>query len=199
VEKEEPCKIARSVAKTMSAQPGALPSGEQITSRCGLGCFRERCCVRYFDYNDTYLSKEPAHPSDNVPACIAAAEWAGASGRDVTVAIVLAYEVQCRFADAVSIRARGGSRHVRMFFGRAGRGEVDEARYSPMKHALGIAGVTSAALRQSRVGELSHWKGVDIWMQLVTGSTPRCSARAGMTGPAPHFRGRKRIRETRIR
>src|SRR5205085_12069693 len=64
-------------------------------------------CVRYFDYNDTYLSKEPAHPSDNVPACYAAAESVGAHGRDLITEIVLAYEVQCRFADAVSIRARG--------------------------------------------------------------------------------------------
>src|SRR6185436_3078068 len=69
--------------------------------------FANGCLVRYLDYNDTYLSKEPAHPSDNIPAALAVAEATGASGHELIVAIALAYEVQCRFCDAASLRARG--------------------------------------------------------------------------------------------
>ena len=37
--------------------------------------------IRYLDFNDTYLSKEPAHPSDNLAAVFAAGEAAGAGGK----------------------------------------------------------------------------------------------------------------------
>jgi hypothetical protein len=63
--------------------------------------------VRYLDYNDTYLSKEPSHPSDNITAALAIAENQKAGGRELIAAIVLAYEVQCRFCDAATLRARG--------------------------------------------------------------------------------------------
>ena len=63
--------------------------------------------IRYLDYNDTYLSLEPAHPSDNIAAVLAAAEWAGSSGQDMILATALAYEVQCRLCDAASLRKYG--------------------------------------------------------------------------------------------
>src|SRR5438477_10275006 len=63
--------------------------------------------VRYFDYNDTYLSKEPAHPSDNIGPCFSVAESARATGKDLLLSIILAYEIQCRLCDAADIRHRG--------------------------------------------------------------------------------------------
>jgi len=51
--------------------------------------FANGCCIRYFDYNDTYLSKEPAHPSDNISAAAGCGgkrrrKWAGIDRRDRT-------------------------------------------------------------------------------------------------------------------
>src|SRR5438093_1141579 len=57
------------------------------------------------------------------------------------------------------------------------------------RQALGIAGVASAALRQSRVGELSHWKGCAFANAARHGVFSALLARAGMTGPAPIFEG----------
>src|SRR5262249_10921170 len=59
------------------------------------------------------------------------------------------------------------------------------------QHAVGIAGVASAALRQSRVGELSHWKGCAFANAARHGVFAALLARAGMTGPAPIFEGEK--------
>lgn len=61
--------------------------------------------IRSLDWNDTYLSKEPAHPSDNIGALLAMA--GKTSGRDLILATVLAYEIQCRFCDATSLRKDG--------------------------------------------------------------------------------------------
>src|SRR5437588_1112048 len=103
----EPCAIARRVASTLAAQRGAHLLGTRHLAPPDWAAFANGCLVRYLDYNDTYLSKEPAHPSDNIPAALAAAEAAGATGRELITAILLAYEVQCRFCDAASLRAHG--------------------------------------------------------------------------------------------
>ena len=96
---------ARVARRATSDRPATLIAGGN--SIAPLAAFANGVLVRYLDFNDTYLSKEPAHPSDNLPAVLAAAESAGRTGRDVITAAVLAYEVQCRFCDAASIRARG--------------------------------------------------------------------------------------------
>ena len=72
----------------------------------------------------------------------------------------MAYEVQCRLCDAASLRAIGWD-HVTYgcFSAALAAAKLMGLDGERTRHALGIAGVTSAALRQSRVGELSHWKG----------------------------------------
>src|SRR5579864_7083904 len=104
---EEPCVIARNVASEFSAKHGATIIGTDHQAPPDWAAFATGCCIRYFDYNDTYLSKEPAHPSDNIAATLAVAESAGATGKELMGAIALAYEVQCRLCDAASLRARG--------------------------------------------------------------------------------------------
>src|SRR5437016_11511390 len=104
---EEPCAIARKVASEFSAKAGSTIIGTKHKAPPDWAAFATGCCIRYFDYNDTYLSKEPAHPSDNISAALSIAESVGANGRDAITAIALAYEVQCRLCDAASIRSRG--------------------------------------------------------------------------------------------
>src|SRR5437667_5345286 len=57
------------------------------------------------------------------------------------------------------------------------------------RHAVNIAGVAGAAMRQARVGELSHWKGVAFGNAARHGVFSALLARAGMTGPGPIFEG----------
>jgi 2-methylcitrate dehydratase len=190
--RDEPCKIARRVAHGTTGKPGATLWGTDHVSPPDWATFHNGLGVRYLDYNDTYLSKEPAHPSDNIPAAFAMAEAYGATGRELIVAIVLAYEVQCRLCDAISIRAIGWDHVTYGCFSVALAASrlmgLDTARTG---HALGIAGVTSAALRQSRVGELSHWKGAAFANAARHGVYAAMLAQAGMTGPSPIFEGEK--------
>ncbi len=104
----DPCRISREQAMSVSVgQRGATVWGTRHKSTADLAAFANGTQTRYLDFNDTYLSLEPAHPSDNIPACIAAAEAGGADGRRLIAAIAAAYEIQCRLCDAGSIRARG--------------------------------------------------------------------------------------------
>src|ERR1700731_926230 len=93
---EEPCVIARKVASDFSAKDGSTIIGTAHKAPPDWGAFANGFCIRYFDYNDTYLSKEPAHPSDNLAAVFAVAESVGASGKDAILAAATAYAAPCR-------------------------------------------------------------------------------------------------------
>ena len=188
----EPCVVARHVAGGFSAAQGAVLWGTGHVAPPDWAAFANGCLVRYLDYNDTYLSKEPAHPSDNIPAAFAVAQAQGASGAELIAAIVLAYEVQCRLCDATSLRAIGwdhvtyGAFSTALAASRLMRIGIERTR-----HAVGIAGVSAAALRQSRVGELSHWKGCAFANAARHGVFAALLASRGMTGPSPIFEGDK--------
>ncbi len=186
----EPAMIARRVASGFSATRGATLWGTRHIAPPDWAAFANGVLVRYLDYNDTYLSKEPAHPSDNIPAAIAVAESAGSSGADLIAAIVAAYEVQCRLCDARSIRAIGWDHVTYGCFSTAvAASKLMKLDVERTRHAIGIAGVSSAALRQTRVGELSHWKGCAFANAARQGIYAAMLAREGMTGPAPIFEG----------
>ncbi|PYL21945.1 MAG: MmgE/PrpD family protein [Verrucomicrobia bacterium] len=187
---EEPCAIARKVTSEFSAERGSTIIGTNHKAPPDWAAFANACCIRYFDYNDTYLSKEPAHPSDNIAAALAAAESVGASGSELITAIALAYEVQCRFCDAASIRARGWDHVTYATFSTAlASARLMKLDLEKTRHAVNIAGVASPALRQARAGELSHWKGVACANAARHGVYSALLARAGMTGPGPIFEG----------
>ena len=180
--------IARAVARSIGATGAALIGGGR--SSPDWAAFSNGVHIRYLDCNDTYLSLEPAHPSDNWAAVLAVGELVAAPGRDWIAAAAVAYEVQCRLADAASIRARGWDHvtygAISTALASAKLMGLDHAR---TVHALGIAGTTSAALRLTRAGELSMWKGCAFAHAARNGVFAALLARAGMTGPAPLFEG----------
>ncbi|ULA69718.1 MAG: putative 2-methylcitrate dehydratase 1 [Nitrospira sp.] len=187
-----PCRIARDMALAAKVPGGATVWGINYKTLPDLATFANGAMVRYLDFNDTYLSKEPAHPSDNIAAVLAAGETVHASGKLVIQALTLAYEIQCRLCDAAALRPRGW----------------DHVTYGPVSSALGIAkvlglpetqtrqavnlaGVANIALRQTRVGDLSMWKACAFSNAARNGMFAALLARRGMTGPAPIFEGEK--------
>ena len=120
---EEPCVIARTVASDFSAKNGATIIGTDHQAPPDWAAFATGCCIRYFDYNDTYLSKEPAHPSDNIAAALAVAESVGRERPGID------HRDRARLRSAMPFlrcgqhsRARLGSSDLRRFFDCAGGG-----------------------------------------------------------------------------
>ena len=182
--------IARKVGSGAQATPGATVIGLQHNALAPLAAFANGAMVRYLDFNDTYLSKEPAHPSDNLPACLAAAEASGASGKDLIAAAALAYEIQCRLCDAASIRAHGWDHVTYGCFSTAlAAGKLFGLDVDGLEQAVNLAGVNAAAMRQTRVGQLSHWKGCAFANAAKNGVFAAWLAKLGMTGPNEIFEG----------
>jgi 2-methylcitrate dehydratase len=155
--------------------------------------FHNSALVRYLDFNDSYLAKdETCHPSDNLGAVLAAAEYAGASGRDFLAALALAYQVQCRLSDVAPVRDAGFD-HVTQGAYAVAAGCSRALGLDPTRtaHAIAIAGTAFNALRVTRTGRLSHWKGLAY--PNVAGAVMRTTllARRGITGPLEVFEGEK--------
>ena len=186
----EPVKISRNVAESAKDEKGSTLFGTRRKTTPDLGAFVNGIMVRYFDYNDTYLSKEPAHPSDNIGPCFSVAEAEGASGRDVLLSIVLAYEIQCRLCDAADIRHRGWD-HVCYGLASAAlaAGKLMGLSVDEMTEAVNLALNSHITMRQVRAGELSMWKGCSFANAARNGVFSALLAREGMTGPSPIFEG----------
>lgn len=146
--------------------------------------------IRYFDFNDTYLSKEPAHPSDNISACLAAAEANHSSGKDLLVAIMLAYEVQSRLCDAASLRLKGWD-HVcyGLVSSALATGRLFHLSIEQLANAVNISLNSHLAMRQVRAGNLSDWKGFSFANAARNAVFSVLLAREGITGPSPIFEG----------
>src|SRR6478672_6207822 len=64
--------------------------------------------VRYLDFMDNYMGKKQSgHPSDNFASVLAAAEYAGRSGKDFLVALALAYAVEIKLLDSIPVEEKG--------------------------------------------------------------------------------------------
>ena len=186
----EPAKIARNLASLSASELGATVVGTRHASTPELAAFANGTMFRYLDYNDTYLSKEPAHPSDNFGALLAIADAFDLTGKDLIRGAVIAYEVQCRLCDAYSIRSRGWD-HVTYgsFSTVAGCGAMLGMDVKTIVHGLGLAGVPNNAMRQTRAGELSMWKGCAFANASRNGVFATLLAHMGMTGADQVFEG----------
>lgn len=185
-----PARVTRGLAADVPLPDGASLLGSRQRTTAELAAFTNGALVRYLDFNDTYLSLEPAHPSDNIPAALAVAQVVGAGGRELILAIVLAYELQCRLCDAASLRRHGwdhvcyGALSSTLAASRLYGLSVEQA-----VHALGIAGVCNFATRQTRTGQLSMWKACAFANAARNGIFAADLARRGMTGPNEIFEG----------
>ncbi len=186
----EPAQIARKVAQLSSNPTGATVLSTHHKTAPDQAAFASGVMMRYLDFNDTYLSKEPAHPSDNIAAVLAVAEAEKKTGKDVLAAIVLAYEIQCRLCDAASIRAKGWD-HVTYGAFSAGlaAGKLYGLDKQQLVHVQGLAATPNNAMRQTRVGELSHWKGCAFANASRNAVFAATLAKHGMTGPSEIFEG----------
>jgi 2-methylcitrate dehydratase len=155
--------------------------------------FHNGALVRYLDFNDSCLSKgETCHPSDNLAPVLAAAEYADADGPTLMTALAVAYQVQIRLSDAAPVRAKGfdhttqGAYAVAAGVSRALG--LDAVRTA---HAIAIAGTSLNALRVTRTGSLSHWKGLAYPATAFGATHAAFLAMRGITGPREVFEGNK--------
>ncbi|MFV0473083.1 MAG: MmgE/PrpD family protein [Pikeienuella sp.] len=152
---------------------------------------------RYLDFMDSYLAKgETCHQSDNFGAVLAAAEYANASGDDLLSAMAVAYQVQGRLCDEAPVRAKGFDHTVQGAYAvAAGVARALGLDAEKTANAIAISGTCNNALRVTRTGALSHWKGLAYPNTAFVGAHAAFLAYRGITGPEEVFEGNKGFKD----
>jgi 2-methylcitrate dehydratase len=155
--------------------------------------FHNGAAVRYLDFNDAFLGRgEACHPSDNLAPVLAAAEYAGTSGRELLVALAVAYQVQVRLSQVAPVRGRGFDHSTQgSYAAAAGVARVLGLDAARTASAIAIAGTAFNALRVTRTGALSNWKGLAQPNAAFGAVHAAFLARRGVTGPMEVFEGSK--------
>jgi 2-methylcitrate dehydratase len=186
----EPVKIVTKVAQYVESGPEATVLGTRRKAAPDIAAFINGTMSRYLDYMDTYDGKEFSHPSDNILPVIAVVESENGSGRDVLLGTVLAYEIQCRLADAAALWTHGWD-HV--IYGLVSMSAVSARlmglNQEKTEHAINLALNSHLTMRQLRVGEISMWKAPAFANSARNAIFSARLAGAGMTGPSPVFEG----------
>ena len=187
-----PIKMLRAQLEDFGGKPlvSLIGGGKTAPDRAAL---YNSALVRYLDYNDSYIAKkETCHPSDNLGAVLAASEYAHQSGKEFLTALALAYQVQCRLSDVAPVRAKGFDHTTQGAYAvAAGVARALGLDESGIANAVAISGTAYNALRVTRTGRLSNWKGL-AYPNTAFGATHAAFlAMRGITGPLEVFEGNK--------
>ena len=181
---KKPVQAMRNIALQSSAERGATVIGTRHISTVYDAAITLGTMMRALDWNDTYLSKEPAHPSDNIAVPMSLSESLQKNGKELISAIVLGYELQCRLCDAAAIRKKGWD-HVT--YGSiscaASASKLLGLSKEEIRHAIAIAVTTGNFLRQTRIGTISNWKAAAFAKAAKNALEAALYVKNGFTGP----------------
>lgn len=168
------------------------------TSAPDRAAFFNGALVRYLDFMDSYLAPgETCHPSDNLAPVLAAAEHTDATGAELLTALAVAYQVHTRLSDVAPVRHKGFDHTTQGAYAVAA-GVAKALRLSPAEtvNAIAISGTCNVALRVTRTGSLSHWKGLAYPNTAFVGTHAAYLAKHGITGPKEVFEGTKGFQDS---
>jgi 2-methylcitrate dehydratase len=186
----EPCSIARSVAAAQPMANGATVIGTRMRTTAEMAGFVNGTTLRFLDMNDNYNWPGSAHghPSDALAAVLAAAEVAGANGRDLISAVVLAYEVFLRTSDMFRNQSMDTA-NLTCLASAVAAARLYGLDMEGIEQAISMAVVPNIILKQVRRGRKSMFKAVATGHAARAGVFSADLARAGMTGPDMPFDG----------
>lgn len=189
----EPAKIMRGVVKRFGGHPQATILGTtERTSVLG-ATWANGTAIRYLDYNDTLMSRDPAHPSGNLASVLAVAEVQGLDGRELICGLVNAYEIQCRLVDHCGdpcLWTRGWDHPTNMVYASAAAaGRLLGLPLERIAHAMAIGGSQANFLSEIRRGVIGKIKGTAEAKAAGDGVLAAYLAADGLTGPLRIFEG----------
>jgi 2-methylcitrate dehydratase len=187
----EPPRIARDLAATVTSTLPATVMVSGARTSPDLAAFANGAAIRFLDFNDGYTSTgESGHPSDSIAAALAAAELSRRDGREFITAVVLAYEVFCRVCDAADLKPLGFD-HVTVggMASTAAAARLLGLTEAQTAQAFNLGIAPNIALYQTRIGNVSMWKGCAYANASRNALFAAMLAARGMTGPSPVFEG----------
>jgi 2-methylcitrate dehydratase len=153
--------------------------------------FWHTALVRYVDFMDNFLAPtETCHTADNFGGVLTAAEYVGASGRDLMLGVALAYTVQSRFVDHANFMTRGFDHTAQLAFSvPAAAGRLLGMSEDQIAHGIVMAASSDASFANIRAKPLSQWKGLASAQSTLGAMNALFLARRGVQGPLAVIEG----------
>ena len=163
------------------------------TATLALATLANGALIRAIDFND-HLAHNPntnaklgGHPSDNLSAILAIAEWRNLSGGDVIAALLVGYEVYGRVYKYLTPELPWDHTTCFGFSVPAVAARLLGLDVDQTAHAIAISAAQSATLGVVRRGQLSHSKFLASALVAERGVEAAQLAALGVTGPMTVF------------
>lgn len=187
---------AHQYVKSLGGAPQATVMGHGTATNMPNAALMNALLIRAMDYNDIYWEQDPSHPSDIIPAALAAAEHRGLSGKDLIVGILIAYELEMRMCHAAHPGVREVGWHhasltqfVSPFVAARMLGLTEDQTVA----AAGISGSSHFTLGGVVAGHLTNMKNTADPMATEAGVRAAMLASTGYTGPVQLFEGKEGV------
>jgi len=142
--------------------------------------------IRVMDYNDIYWKQDPTHPTDLIPAAMAAAERSGGTGRDLILGIALGHEFEQRLAEVSHPGIREIGWHHATLTAVASpivAGRLLGLDANRIQHAIGISASRHCTPGSVTAGKLTMMKNTVDPLATQSGVLAALLAEQGYTGP----------------
>jgi len=188
----EVIRAIRKLTAELGGQPLSTLIGDGKTAP-DRAAFLNGALSRYLDFMDSYIAPgETCHPSDNFSAVLAAAEMRNVSGKDFLTALAVAYQIQTRLSDVAPVRDKGFDHTTQGAYAAAAAvAKALELSVEQIANAIAISGTANNALRVTRTGALSHWKGLAYPNTAMASTHAALLAAHNISGPPAVFEGNK--------
>src|SRR6202167_3530554 len=153
--------------------------------------FWHTALVRYVDFMDNFLAPtETCHTADNFGVALTITDYVDGSGRDLMLAVALAYTVQSRFVDHANFMMRGFDHTTQLAFSlNAAAGRLLGMSKSQIANAIAMAATSDASFAVVRAKPLSQWKGLASSQSALGAMNMLFLARRGVEGPLQVIEG----------
>jgi 2-methylcitrate dehydratase len=162
-------------------------------------CLLNSLMIRALDYNDIYWEQDPSHPSDLIPAALSPAEVLHKSGKELIVAVVLAYEWEQRLCEFAIPGIRERKWHhatLTQFAAPLVAGKILDLTEDQLVQAVGISASHNLTVGAVTAGKLTMMKNTVDPMATHAGLFAALLARHGYEGPEHVMDGKEGLTDT---
>ena len=190
------CAIARHALLALGGKPECTLIGTGEKTDAVNSALLNALLIRVHDYNDIYWQADPSHPSDIIPAALSVGEREGKSGKDLLVAVTLAYEFEMRMCEIAEPGIREiGWHHATItgFVSPIAAGRMLGLTSEQMQNAIAISGCRTGSMGCVTAGTLTMMKNTVDPLATQAGVQAALLAQGGYKGTAAVFEGKEGV------
>lgn len=192
--KMEDAEIYLDVLKEMGSVPESTIIGSGEKTSMSNAALANSLMIRAMDYNDIYWKQDPSHPSDLISAALSPGEKFKRNGKEIIIAIALAYEFEQRLCEFAFPGIRERKWHhatLTQLASPAVAGRMFGLNEDQLVNAIGISGCHNFSPGVVAAGHLTMMNNTVDPLAVQSGVIAAQLASKGYIGPVTIFEGKE--------